>query len=156
MIDFNNIRQLKFAYSGLENILNYFGYPLFVAAGSYHNAGDALRTETQALLQAIMFAEQARIGRVIFAMDCEVLKTVITSNSYDAAPLGAMFREAKFLLQVSFIEYKVVYMHRSSNKLAHEVVALGPTEPSGFSRVWEDNYSVSVTRALSGDSTVQR
>ena len=83
------------------------GDPLFAAAGSFHNAGEALRTETQALLQAISLAEQASIGRPIFATDCQVLQSAITTNNYDAAPLGALFREVKFLLQVSFIAFHV-------------------------------------------------
>ena len=43
--------------------------PIFAAAGSIANAGEALRTETQAMLQAISIAEQMGIGRPVFATE---------------------------------------------------------------------------------------
>jgi histidinol phosphatase-like enzyme len=55
------------------------------------NVGEALATETQALFQAIMIAEQFGIGRPLFTTDCQVLLKAVTSKPYDSTPLGAMF-----------------------------------------------------------------
>jgi ribonuclease HI len=129
--------------------------PIFAAAGSVSNAGEAIRTETQALLQAITIAEQFGIGRPIFATDCQVLEQAINKDSYDAAPLGALFREAKYRLRLSFTEYRIVYMNRSCNKPAHELAALGAAEPSEFYKVWVVDYPNSVTSAMSGDIAAQ-
>jgi ribonuclease HI len=128
--------------------------PIFAAAGSISNVGEAIHTETQALLQAITIAEQFGIGRPIFATDCQVLERAITTNNYDAAPLGALFREAKHRLRLSFIEHRIVYMHRSCNKPAHELAALGVAEPLEFYNVWVEDYPNVVTSAMSGDFAV--
>jgi hypothetical protein len=75
----------------------------------------------------------------------------ITSDSYEDAPLGALFREAKFQLGLSFKDYRMIYVHRSScNKPAHELAALGVVEPPGYHKVWFDHYPNSITRVMSG------
>jgi hypothetical protein len=127
------------------------GVPVFAAAGALSNAGEALRTEAHAMLQAAKLADQLGIGRPIFATDCQVLKTAVTSNSYDAAPLGALFREIKYQLQLSFIEFKVIYVHRDCNKPAHVLAALGVCEPLGSQRFWTEDYPAAVSKAVSGD-----
>jgi hypothetical protein len=57
------------------------------------------------MLQAAKLADQLGIRRPIFAKDCQVLKTAVTSNCYDAAPLGALFREIKYQLQLTKTPY---------------------------------------------------
>jgi hypothetical protein len=76
-----------------------------------------------------------------------VLKTAVTSNSYDAAPLGALFREIKYQLQLSFIEFKL----SDCNKPAHVLAALGVCEPLGSQGFWTEDYPAAVTKAMSGD-----
>jgi hypothetical protein len=75
----------------------------------------------------------------------------VTLNSYDAAPLGALFREIKYQLQLSFKEFKVIYVHRDCNKPAHVLAALGVCEPLGSQRFWTKNYPAAVTKAVSSD-----
>jgi predicted enzyme related to lactoylglutathione lyase len=43
-------------------------------------------------------------GRIVIATDCQNLQIAITSSDYDLSELGALFREAKFLLRTEFIE----------------------------------------------------
>jgi hypothetical protein len=71
--------------------------------------GEALATETQALFQVIMIAEQFGVSQPLLAIDCHVLLQAVTSKPYDSAPLGAMFREIHMRLSLSFIVSKVVY-----------------------------------------------
>jgi hypothetical protein len=134
---------------------NHESQPIFAAVGNVTNAGEALATKTQALLQAIYIADQFGIGRPIFAIDCQVLKQAVISNAYDDAPLGALFKEVKYQLRLSFIEFRIVYVHRSCNKPAHELAALGVAEPHGYQNVWVEDYPNVVTRAMSGDYAAQ-
>jgi hypothetical protein len=129
--------------------------PIFAAAGSVANVGEPLQTETHALLEAISLADQFGIGRPVFATDCLVLKQAVNSNDYDDAPLGALFREVKYNLWLNFIDYRVIYVHRSCNKPAHELAALGAAEPQSYHNVWVENYPIAVTSAMSGDYAVQ-
>jgi hypothetical protein len=127
------------------------GVPIFAGAGAISNASEALRIEAHALLQAISIAEQFAIGRPVFATDCQVLKQVVTSDSHDDAPLGALFKEVKVQLRLNFIDSRVIYMNRSCNKPAYELAALGGTESIGYQQVWAENYPIFVIRAMSSD-----
>lgn len=49
------------------------------------------------------------MGRIIIETDCQNLKCELTTADHDVGPLGAMFREAKFILQTVFIDFKVLY-----------------------------------------------
>lgn len=66
-------------------------------------------SETDALIQSIGTAGSVVIGRAIFAANGMVLKPAVLFNAYNLDALGIMFREAKFLLAMLFIEYHVMY-----------------------------------------------
>jgi hypothetical protein len=71
-------------------------------ASSVSDAIDALHTKTMAVLKAITMAVRLGFGRIIVATDCQNLRRALTSSDYDMAELGALFREAKFLLRTEF------------------------------------------------------
>jgi hypothetical protein len=127
---------------------------VFEGAGAITNAGEAIATEAKALLQAISIAEQMGIGRPIFATECQVLKHVVTSVAYAAAPLGALFRELKCRLRLSFIESTIVYENRECNKPAHVLAALGAAQPLGYHQLWFHTYPSDVTDAMYDDLVV--
>jgi hypothetical protein len=127
---------------------------VFEGAGAITNAGEAIATEAKALLQAISIAEQMGIGRPIFATDCQVLKHAVTLVAYDAAPLGALFRELKYRLCLSFIESTIVYENRECNKPAHVLAALGAAQPLGYHQLWFHTYPSDVTDAMYDDLVV--
>jgi hypothetical protein len=69
--------------------------------------------------------------------------------------LGALFREAKFLLQTEFLDFHVTFVPRTCNKPAHELAALGLAGVSNDHQVWVDQVPSDVSRAMYGDSAVQ-
>ena len=75
--------------------------------GQIHFLSDALHAESIACLKAIEFATEVGFGRIIIETDSTVLATALLSNELDTARIGILFREAKFLLFTSFIEFKV-------------------------------------------------
>ena len=118
------------------------------------NAGEAVATEAYALLQAITIAEGLGVGRAIFETDCRILQKAITSTEYDAAPLGALFREIKFRLRLNFIDSCLVHEYRTCNQPAHILAARGAAGSIGYRKVWLESYPNDVIRAVSGDSAV--
>jgi hypothetical protein len=61
----------------------------------------------------------------------------------------------KFQLRLNFLDYHIIYVHRSCNKPAHELAALGAVEPPGYHNVWFGHYSNDVNRAMPGDCAYQ-
>lgn len=100
----------------------------------------AMHAEAIALKQALLLAEQRGIGRIILASDCKNLITAITSNSYDSANLGQLFLEIKYMLSLSFIQYRVEFCPRSINLVAHLLAQKGAGEGHGFHAMWEVCY----------------
>ncbi|CAM0877970.1 unnamed protein product [Alopecurus aequalis] len=124
---------------------------LFSAAGSSQHLTNALHAEAIALLKAIELAEQLGMGRVIFSTDSKCLQQAVTSTVQDRGPLGILFREAKFLLSLGFLEYQVVFNSRSCNNPAHVLAQLGMSEVSGSHAVWLTDPPIDVTRAVADD-----
>jgi hypothetical protein len=58
------------------------------------------------------------IQKVELETDCLLLKTELSSNAYDDAQGGNLFREIKFLLEIYFAEFKVLYYPRTCNRVA--------------------------------------
>ena len=79
------------------------------AAGSLQHMNDAMQAESCAFLKAIHLAEQLGMGRVIFQTDCLPLQQAMSSSSADRSSIGVLIREAKFQLQIGFIEAKLVH-----------------------------------------------
>ncbi|KAE8773411.1 hypothetical protein D1007_54421 [Hordeum vulgare] len=121
-----------------------------VAAGKLAHLNDALHAETESLRHAIDFAEDQGMGRVFFETDCSNLQHAITSNVQDRGPLGILFREAKFRLQLGFIEWKVMYSPRMCNTAAHVLAARGMAGVTD-SRVWQSNFPEDVIRVVVAD-----
>jgi hypothetical protein len=94
-------------------------------ASSVSDAIDALHTKTMAVLKAITMAVRLGFGRIIVATDCQNLQRALTSSDYDMAELGALFREAKFLLRTEFIDHHITFESHVCNKPAHALAALG-------------------------------
>jgi hypothetical protein len=69
--------------------------------------------------------------------------------------LGALFRQAKFMLRTEFLDYHVAFISRTCNKPAHALAALGLAGVSNDHQVWVDQVPADVSKALYGDSAVQ-
>ena len=80
------------------------------------------------MLKAIILAEQNGMGRVIFATDSACLKAACSSSEFEHSPLGTLFKEIKYLLQLGFIEYRLELCPRVCNKPAHVLASIGDRE----------------------------
>jgi hypothetical protein len=109
------------------------GDMVFAAAGAISHASDAFQNEASALLRGLLLAEQMGIGRVKMATDCLTLQNALTSTKYVLSHIGALLRQIKFMLNLSFIDFQVVYVSRSCNKPAHNLAAHGMTTRCGMS-----------------------
>ena len=69
--------------------------------------------------------------------------------------VGALIKEIKSLLALSFIDFQVAYVPRACNKPAHTLAAIGQAREESSHQVWFDSIPVEVSRALYGDSAVQ-
>jgi hypothetical protein len=131
------------------------GDMVFAAAGAIQHASDAFQAEADALLQGLILADQLGIGRVKIATDCLTLQNTLTSSKYSLSHIGALLRDIKIMLNLSFIDYQVVYVSRSCNKPAHTLAAHGLAGVQNDHQVWYERVPDDVNRALYGDSTVQ-
>lgn len=128
------------------------GGVVFAATGALYNQGSALHAETEAFLQAIRIAEQYGMGHVIFETDCLALQQALSSASQDRGPLGILFREAKFLLGLGFIEYRILHYPRSCNKPAHVLASYDCRGYPNDHAVWESELPDDVMSAVIADS----
>ena len=97
---------------------------MFAAAGAISDAVEALRTQTRPFFKQPNMADNLEIGRPVFATDCQVPLQAISTNSYDDAPLGTLFREVKYILRLPFIDYRVIHP-RGWPRMAWEMFSRG-------------------------------
>jgi hypothetical protein len=116
------------------------GDVVFAACAQIPAAAEALQTELQALVSVIPVAEQVGIGCVIFSTNYTELKLAIETGSYDLSRLGPLFRQAKYLLRMTFSDYSVEYCPRACNSPAHRLAALGGIWNHGNQSLWLHDF----------------
>jgi hypothetical protein len=62
----------------------------------------------------------------------------LSSNIYDDAQGGSLFREIKFLLGINFIDFRIVHASRVCNNVAHSLATLGSKLNVGSMVIWHD------------------
>lgn len=127
------------------------GWGAIAAAGKLDYLGSALQAESEALIQTIKLAEGHGMGRVVFETDCLILQQAVSSFGQDRGPLGILFREARFLLQLGFIQYQVVHCPRVCNKPAHVLAAYGSSSDPNSLRLRLSDVPDNVIRAVTAD-----
>lgn len=120
-------------------------------AGQLSSVMEAIHTEALACLQAVHFAIQSGMYLIEFETDCLVLKSALSSNAYDAATGGHLFREIKFLIQVNFIEFKVMDVSRSCNKVTHKLASLGASMSDDSMSFWPGTAQKDVISLVADD-----
>ena len=110
--------------------MNSMGDVMFAASGGLSNIYKALPAETVDLMKAIQLANSFGMGHAIFSTDFMSLCLDIESSNADHAKLETIFRDTKVLLQMGFVEFKVVFQPRECNVsaqlLAGRVLRLDP------------------------------
>jgi hypothetical protein len=99
---------------------------------------EASHAEAIACIQAIQFAVDAGIQKVELETDCLTLKVALSSNVYDDAQGGSLFREIKFLLGINFVNFRIVHASRVCNNVAHSLATLGSKLNVGSMVIWHD------------------
>lgn len=107
------------------------GEVIFAASGRLLHQTSALQAETEALIKLIQLAKSFGVGRINFETDCLNLQQAISSTAQDRGPFGVLFREAKFLLRLNFIAYKIMYYPCTRNLPAHMPAAAGANATLG-------------------------
>ena len=75
----------------------------------------------------------------------------MNDTTQDRSALGVLFREAKYLLQLGFIDQKVLFCPRACNLPAHLLAAVGSNAEPRSQLVWHSNPPFNVTRAMAAD-----
>jgi hypothetical protein len=112
-----------------------------VGSGAGHIAAvtEASHAEGIACIHAIQFAVDAGIHKVELETDCLTMKVALSSNIYDDAQGGSLFREIKILLGINFIDFRIVHASRVCNNVAHSLATLGSKLNVGSMVIWHDD-----------------
>lgn len=79
------------------------GQAIVAGSGRLSSVSDALSAEGEACLAALEVAMSRGISRVIVETDSANLVLALRSDDYDQASGGAIFREARNLLDLHFV-----------------------------------------------------
>lgn len=108
-------------------------------AGRLTNILDALQAEAEACIQALKAAVIRGMGRVILETDALNLKYALEGMDFDLARNRVVFREAKFLLFLFFLEFRLMYCPRASNSVtAHKLASFSSSLEHGDTMLWMD------------------
>ena len=103
------------------------------AAGKSIRLMDAFQSEVEACLAGVMLAEEMGVGKIVIETDAMVLAQALNSSTFHLAPTGGLIWEIQSLLASNFGAFEVVSVHRTCNKVAHALAALGCKCPHGTS-----------------------
>jgi hypothetical protein len=73
-------------------------------------------------------------------------------SGYDCSPLGTLFREIKYQLQLGFIEYRLELCSRLCNKPADVLACIGARENLLDHSMWLVDLPGDVARTVADDS----
>ncbi|KAF8652528.1 hypothetical protein HU200_062727 [Digitaria exilis] len=96
------------------------------------------------------------ISRVIVETDSTNLAAALQSKSFDQAPGGVIFQEARELLNSHFVLHGVASISRSCNRCAHDLASFGITRDPDSPCIWDDPLPSFVNTLVSRDLTDSR
>ena len=89
-------------------------------------------------MAALEAALNRGISRVIIETDLTNLVSALHSNAYNQAPGGAIFSEARGVLEMHFDHVIFSAIPRACNRVAHELARIGLSRDPDLPSVWED------------------
>jgi hypothetical protein len=123
-------------------------------AGYMAHVQDALHTEAEACLHALLLSQAWGISRVHIETDSQQLVQAIEGSDQDLARNGAIFREIKFQLSLNFFIFRISYCPRACNRVADAMAAhggkLGPISQAVWPGCAPDFASVLVASDIAG------
>lgn len=120
-------------------------------AGKLEHITDSMQAETNAALQALKYASEVGMLRVVLETDAFNLKSALVSSSFDSAPCGVIFRELRYMMITRFTDVRVSYCPRSCNRVAHKLASLGVRLQVGDVLVWHDTTPADVSALVAAD-----
>jgi hypothetical protein len=123
--------------------------------GHIEAVSETFNAEAYACLHVVQYTIDAGVHKVEVETDCLTLKTVLSSNAYDAAEGGTLVREIKFLLATNFVDIKVIHCPRTCNKVAvaHKLASMGASLGEGNVSFWPDIVPNDVISLVAADLT---
>ena len=123
---------------------------LVAGAGKLENISNPLHAEALAMKQAVLEASRMGCLNVILETDASILKQVMMSESYDESSLGALFRDIRSMVRLSFQCCKIEHCPRSCNILAHSLAAFGTRMEAGNYHIWLAPFPPDVNDLIAG------
>ena len=114
------------------------GHGILAGAGHLNVVHDALAAEGEAVLAALKAAMDFGISRVAVETDSSNLVIALTSDKFDQAPGGVIYKELRMLLAMYFIPLSISYVSRFSNQCAHELARYGLQRDPDQPVIWSD------------------
>ena len=99
---------------------------------------DALFAEGEACLEALKAAMEVGISRVAIETDSVNLVAAVTSDRFDQALGGVLFREIRVLLSLHFVTLSFSHVSRTCNGCAHELACSGLQRDPDQPVIWSD------------------
>jgi ribonuclease HI len=132
------------------SIKNEQGKALVAGAGNLEFVADPFHAETAAMCYAVQAAVRMGCQKVILETDAATLQQALTSNMYDNSMMGALIREMKSIIELSFQCCKIVICQRTCNVDAHCLAAFGVNLERGKGQVWRDPFPEFVQDLVAG------
>ena len=132
-------------------IRDHAGNGVLAGSGRLTAVHDALSAEGEACLAALKAAMELGISRVALETDSTNLVKALTSNSFDQAPGGIIFREVRVLLSMHFVLVSLAHVPRGCSMSAHDLAQLGLQRDLDQPVIWTDPLPSFVRTMLNRD-----
>jgi hypothetical protein len=114
---------------------------------------DSLTAEAEACVEALNTSMAVGISQIIVEKDLTNLVVALQSSSFDLAPGGVIFREARRLLELDFALRCIVFVPCTCNRCAHELARLGLARDPDAPIIWNDPLPSFVNSLVDRDFT---
>ncbi|XP_066324105.1 uncharacterized protein [Miscanthus floridulus] len=106
-------------------IRDYDGDVVTAGRGRVQYLYNALQAEIIACLQGAQAAIDQGISNLILETDALMVKQALQSEDFSNSLVGGLVEELHFLVTMNFSSFRCVSIPRESNRVAHELTAVG-------------------------------
>ncbi|XP_073360047.1 uncharacterized protein [Aegilops tauschii subsp. strangulata] len=127
------------------------GTVLCARAGRKEYVADAFAAEVHAMAEAVSFAADMGMLRVIFETDCQLLAEAMDLGKVDSSAYSAIIEDTKLQLKLWFSHHEIMFCKRHVNSIADELAKLGRLCDVNHSVQWESDVPANVAACALGD-----
>ncbi|XP_073363555.1 uncharacterized protein [Aegilops tauschii subsp. strangulata] len=124
------------------------GTILGARAGRKEFVPDAFAAEVHAMADAVSFAADMGMLRVIFETDCQLLAEAMDLGKVDSSAYSAIIEDTKLQLKLWFSHHEIMFCKRHVNSVADELAKLGRLCDVNHSVEWESDVPANVAACL--------